>query len=49
MVVRGILATIDITFKVRAIDVKKMVKSRYEVTINLSLFATFVTFIAFSS
>ncbi len=49
MMVRGIIATTDITCKVRAIDVKKMVKSRYEVTINLSLFATFVTFVAFSS
>ncbi len=49
MVVRGILATTDITCKVRAIDVEKMVKSKYEVTINLSLFETFVTFVAFLS
>ncbi len=48
MVARGVLATIDKTCKVRAFDVKKMVKSKYEATINISLLATFVAFVAFS-
>ncbi len=49
MVIRGIVATIDITCTIRVVDVGKMVKPQYESTINLSLFATFVSFVAFSS
>ncbi len=49
MVVRGVVATTNITHIVRAIDARKMVKSQYETTINLSLLATFVAFATFSS
>jgi hypothetical protein len=49
MVARIFLATIDITCKIRIVDVKKMVKSKYETTINLLLLATFVAFVTFSS
>jgi hypothetical protein len=49
MVVRGVVATIDITHTIRVVDVGKMVKPQYEANVNLSLFATFVAFVAFSS
>jgi len=49
MVARGAIATRDIAHIVRIIHAGKMAKSQYEATINLSLLATFVTFVAFSS
>jgi len=49
MVVRGVVATIDITCTIRVVDVGMMVKPQYEATINLFLFAIFVAFVAFSS
>jgi hypothetical protein len=49
MVARGAIATRDIAHTVRIVDARKMVKSQYEVTINLSLLATFVTFATFLS
>jgi hypothetical protein len=49
MVIRGVVATIDIACTIRVVDVGKMVKPQYEATINLSLFAIFVAFVAFSS
>ncbi len=42
--VRGVVATIDITCIVKAIDVGKMVNAQYEAAINLSLLAAFVAF-----
>jgi hypothetical protein len=48
-VARGVVATIDITCIVRAIDVRKMVKAQYEATTNLFLLAAFVVFVAFLS
>jgi len=38
-----------ITCTIKAIDVGKMVKLKYEATTNLSLLATFVVFVTFSS
>ncbi len=49
MVARGVVATTDITCIVRVVDARKMVKPQYEATINLSLVATFVAFLVFSS
>jgi hypothetical protein len=49
MVARGAVTTIDITCIVRVVDVGKMVKPQHEATINLSLLAAFVAFLAFSS
>ncbi len=49
MVARGAIATRDIAHTIGIIHARKMVKSQYEATINLSLLATFVTFVAFSS
>jgi len=48
-VARGVVATIDIRSIVKVVDVGKMVKAQYEATINLSLLAVFVTFVAFLS
>jgi hypothetical protein len=49
MVARRIVDPTDITRTIKAIDVRKMVKLQYEATINLSLLATFVAFVAFLS
>jgi hypothetical protein len=49
MVVRGVVATIDITRTIRVVDIGKMVKPQYEAIVNLSLFATFAAFVAFLS
>jgi hypothetical protein len=49
MMARGAIATTNIIHIVRAIDARKIMKSQYEATIDLSLLATFVTFVAFSS
>ncbi len=49
MVAKGVVATTDIACTIKAIDVGKMVKPQYEATINLSLLATFVAFVAFLS
>jgi hypothetical protein len=46
MVARGVVATTNITRIVRVIDARKMVKLQYEATINLSLLATVVAFVA---
>jgi hypothetical protein len=44
----GVVATIDITCIVRAVDVGK-VKGQYEVATNLFLLVAFVGFVAFLS
>jgi len=49
MVARRVVDTTDITRTIKAIDVGKMVKLQYEATINLSLLAAFVAFVAFLS
>jgi hypothetical protein len=49
MVAKGVVATTNVARIVKAVDVGKMVKSQYEVTINLSLLATFVAFVAILS
>jgi hypothetical protein len=48
-VARGVVATIDRTCVVRAVDVGKMIKAQYEAATNLSLLAAFVAFVAFLS
>jgi hypothetical protein len=45
-VVRGVVVATNITHKSRVVDVGKMIKPQYEATLNLFLFATFVTFVA---
>jgi hypothetical protein len=49
MVAKIVVDTIDITCTIKAIDVGKMVKPQYEASINLSLLAAFVAFVAFLS
>jgi hypothetical protein len=49
MVVRGVVATTDITCTIRVIGVEKMVKLQYETTTNLFMLVTFVVFVAFLS
>jgi hypothetical protein len=49
MMARGAIATTNITHTVRAVDARKIMKPQYETIIDLSLLATFVAFVAFSS
>ncbi len=49
MVAKGVIATINITHSVRAVDARKIMKLQYEATIDLSFLAMFVTFVAFLS
>jgi hypothetical protein len=44
MVARGVVATTNKARTIEAIDARKMVKSQYEATTNLSLTTTFVAF-----
>jgi hypothetical protein len=46
MVAKGVVATTNIARIVKHVDAKKMMKSQYEVTINLFLLVAFVAFVA---
>jgi hypothetical protein len=45
MVAKGVVATTNIAWIVKHVDARKMMKSQYEVTINLFLLVAFVAFV----
>ncbi len=49
MLARGAIARTYKACTIKVVDVGKMVKPQYEATTNLSLLATFVAFVVFSS
>jgi phosphotransferase system glucose/maltose/N-acetylglucosamine-specific IIC component len=49
IVAKGVVTIINITHAFKTNDARKMVRSQYEVIINLFLLAAFVAFVAFLS